>query len=159
MKEVTIYTDGACSGNPGKGGYGVILSYMGKQKEISEGFECTTNNRMELLAAITGLEALKEPCSVRLWSDSRYLIDSVNKNWIESWQKNGWKNSKKEAVKNRELFERLIELMKIHQVEFCWVKGHDGHPENERCDFLATNAASGDNLKRDVDYEESQINR
>lgn len=157
MKEVIIYTDGACSGNPGKGGYGVILSYMGNKKELSEGFECTTNNRMELLAAITGLEALKEPCSVKLWSDSKYLIDSVNKKWIESWQKNGWKNSKKEAVKNRELFERLIELMKIHEVEFCWVKGHDGHPENERCDFLATSAASGDDLKHDTDYEQSQM--
>ena len=155
MKEVTIYTDGACSGNPGKGGYGVILSYNGAQKELSAGFECTTNNRMELLAAITGLEALKEPCKVKLWSDSKYLIDSVNKKWIDSCQKNGWNNSKKEPVKNQELFGRLIELMKIHDVEFCWVKGHDGHPENERCDFLATSAAKGDKLFTDNDYVEN----
>ena len=135
MKEVTIYTDGACSGNPGKGGFGVILSYMGQFKEISKGYECTTNNRMELLAAIEGLSALKEPCRVKLWSDSKYLIDAVNKNWIDSWQKKGWVNSKKEKVKNRELFEKLIELMDIHDIEFCWVKGHDGNPQNERCDF------------------------
>jgi len=152
MKEVTIYTDGACSGNPGKGGYGVILSYMGRHKELSQGYECTTNNRMELLAAITGLEALTEPCKVKLWSDSKYLIDAINKNWIMSWQKNGWKNSKKEPVKNRELFERLIELLKIHQVELCWVKGHDGHVENERCDFLATSAAKSENLLTDDGY-------
>ena len=152
MKKIEIFTDGACSGNPGKGGYGVILSYNGKRKELSEGFEVTTNNRMELLAAIKGLEALKEPCEVVLYSDSKYLIDAINKNWIDSWQKNGWKNSKKEPVKNRELFERLIELLKIHSVEFSWVKGHDGHEENERCDFLATSAASGENLSVDKDY-------
>lgn len=156
MKEVTIYTDGACSGNPGRGGYGVILSYMGKRKELSQGFELTTNNRMELLAAITGLEALKEPCSVKLWSDSKYLIDSVNKNWIASWRKNGWKNSKKEPVKNRELFERLIELMEIHRVEFCWVKGHDGNPENERCDTLAVEASNGSDLQIDTGYLENR---
>ena len=152
MKEVTIYTDGACSGNPGNGGYGVILSYMGKKKELSKGFECTTNNRMELMAAITGLEALKEPCKVKLWSDSKYLIDSINKNWIASWQKNGWKNSQKKPVKNRELFERLIELQNIHDVEFCRVKGHDGHPENERCDTLAVEASKGSNLTVDAGY-------
>lgn len=152
MKKIEIFTDGACSGNPGRGGYGVILSYNGVKKEISEGFESTTNNRMELLAAIKGLEALKEPCEVTLYSDSKYLVDAINKNWIDSWQKNGWKNSKKEPVKNRELFERLIALLKIHSVEFSWVKGHDGHEENERCDFLATSAASGENLSIDKDY-------
>ena len=152
MKKIEIFTDGACSGNPGKGGYGVILSYNGVKKEISEGFESTTNNRMELLAAIKGLEALKEPCEVTLYSDSKYLVDAINKKWIDSWQKNGWKNSKKEPVKNRELFERLIALLKIHSVEFSWVKGHDGHEENERCDFLATSAASGENLSIDKDY-------
>ncbi|MBR5507203.1 MAG: ribonuclease HI [Clostridia bacterium] len=156
MKEVTIYTDGACSGNPGKGGFGVILSYMGQFKEISKGYECTTNNRMELLAAIEGLSALKEPCRVKLWSDSKYLIDAVNKNWIDSWQKKGWVNSKREKVKNRELFERLIELMKIHDIEFCWVKGHDGNPQNERCDFLATSAAKGENLLEDTEYINSK---
>ena len=154
MKEVNIFTDGACSGNPGKGGYGVILNYMGKTKEMSKGYLSTTNNRMELMAAITGLKALKEPCKVTLYSDSKYLIDSVNKNWIGSWQKNGWKNSKKEAVKNRELFEELIALLSIHDVEFIWVKGHDGHPENERCDTLATTAAKGDNLEPDTGYNE-----
>ena len=156
MKEVKIYTDGACSGNPGKGGFGVILSYMGQFKEISKGYECTTNNRMELLAAIEGLSALKEPCRVKLWSDSKYLIDAVNKNWIDSWQKKGWVNSKREKVKNRELFERLIELMKIHDIEFCWVKGHDGNPQNERCDFLATSAAKGENLLEDTEYINSK---
>ena len=156
MKEVTIYTDGACSGNPGKGGFGVILSYMGKFREISKGYECTTNNRMELLAAIEGLSALKEPCKVKLWSDSKYLIDAVNKNWIDSWQKKGWVNSKKEKVKNRELFEKLIELMDIHDIEFCWVKGHDGNPQNERCDFLATSAAKGENLLEDTEYLNSK---
>ncbi len=152
MKKIEIFTDGACSGNPGKGGYGVILSYNGVRKELSEGFESTTNNRMELLAAIKGLEALKEPCEVTLYSDSKYLIDAINKNWIEAWQKNAWKNSKKEPVKNRELWERLLVMLNTHEVEFCWVKGHDGHEENERCDFLATSAASGENLSIDKDY-------
>ena len=155
MKEVTIYTDGACSGNPGKGGFGVILNYMGRIKEISEGFECTTNNRMEIMAALTGLNALKEPCKVILYSDSKYLVDSVNQKWIDSWQKNGWKNSKREKVKNKELFEELIKLLTIHDVELRWVKGHDGHPENERCDFLATSAAKGDNLKEDKGYTDN----
>jgi len=155
MKHVEIFTDGACSGNPGKGGYGVILSYNGTKKELSAGFECTTNNRMEILAAVMGLASLKEPCRVTLYSDSKYLTDSVNKKWIQSWQKNGWKNSKKEKVKNRELFEELIKLMSIHDVEFIWVKGHDGHPENERCDFLATSAAKGSELRVDTGYLEN----
>ncbi len=155
MKEVTIYTDGACSGNPGKGGFGVVLNYMGKKKEISKGYKCTTNNRMEIMAALAGLSALKEPCRVILYSDSKYLVDSVNKGWIASWQKNGWKNSKKEKVKNRELFEELIELMNIHEVEYRWVKGHDGHSENERCDYLATSAAKSENLEEDTGYIEN----
>lgn len=155
MKEVTIYTDGACSGNPGKGGFGVVLNYMGKKKEISKGYRCTTNNRMEIMAALAGLSALKEPCKVVLYSDSKYLVDSVNKGWIASWQKNGWKNSKKEKVKNRELFEELIELMNVHEVEYRWVKGHDGHSENERCDYLATSAAKADNLEEDTGYIEN----
>ena len=155
MKEVTIYTDGACSGNPGKGGFGVVLNYMGKKKEISKGYRCTTNNRMEIMAALAGLSALKEPCKVVLYSDSKYLVDSVNKGWIASWQKNGWKNSKKEKVKNRELFEELIELMNVHEVEYRWVKGHDGHSENERCDYLATSAAKSDNLEEDTGYIEN----
>ena len=152
MKQVNIYTDGACRGNPGKGGWGAILVYGRFEKELSGGDRETTNNRMELTAAIEGLSALKEPCEVTLYSDSKYLVDAINKKWIDSWQKNGWKNSKKEPVKNRELFERLIALLKIHSVEFSWVKGHDGHEENERCDFLATSAASGENLSIDKDY-------
>lgn len=155
MKKVSIYTDGACSGNPGKGGFGVILNYMGKIKEISRGFECTTNNRMELMAAIEGLKALKEPCEVTLYSDSKYLVDSIEKKWIESWQKKGWKNSKNEKVKNQELFEELIHLLDIHHVNFVWVKGHDGHAQNERCDFLATSAAKGDNLETDYGYTDN----
>ena len=155
MKEVTIYTDGACSGNPGKGGFGVVLNYMGKKKEISKGYRCTTNNRLEIMAALAGLSALKEPCKVVLYSDSKYLVDSVNKGWIASWQKNGWKNSKKDKVKNRELFEELIELMNVHEVEYRWVKGHDGHSENERCDYLATSAAKADNLEEDTGYIEN----
>lgn len=155
MKEVSIYTDGACSGNPGKGGFGVILNYMGKKKEISKGYKCTTNNRMEIMAALAGLNALTEPCKVILYSDSKYLVDSVNKGWIASWQKNGWKNSKKEKVKNRELFEELIELMNVHEVEYRWVKGHDGHSENERCDYLATSAAKADNLEEDTGYTDN----
>lgn len=155
MKEVTIYTDGACSGNPGKGGFGVVLNYMGKKKEISKGYRCTTNNRMEIMAALAGLSALKEPCKVVLYSDSKYLVDSVNKGWIASWQKNGWKNSKREKVKNRELFEELIELMNVHEVEYRWVKGHDGHSENERCDYLATSAAKADNLEEDTGYTDN----
>ena len=152
MKEVCIYTDGACSGNPGKGGYGVILSYGRVKKEISKGFKNTTNNRMELMAAIAGLEALKERCRVKLYSDSKYLTDAINKGWIASWQKSGWKNAKKEPVKNRELFEKIIELTNLHEVEFIWVKGHDGHEENERCDFLATSAADGEDLFIDEEY-------
>lgn len=152
MKKVSIYTDGACSGNPGKGGYGVILSYNGNTKELSAGYECTTNNRMELMAVITGLRSLKEPCEVDLYSDSKYFIDSVEKNWIGSWQKNGWRNSKKEPVKNRELFEEIIRLLSVHKVNLHWVKGHNGHEQNERCDYLATSAAKGDNLLTDKEY-------
>ena len=129
-----------------------ILVYGKHEKELSGGERETTNNRMELMAAISGLEALKEPCKVTLYSDSKYLIDSVNKKWIDSWQKNGWKNSKREKVKNKELFEELIRLLNIHDVELRWVKGHDGHPENERCDLLATTAAKGENLKTDTGY-------
>ena len=153
MKEVTIYTDGACSGNPGKGGFGVILNYMGRIKEISEGFECTTNNRMEIMAALTGLNALKEPCKVILYSDSKYLVDSVNLGWIEKWRANGWKRNKSEKAKNIDLLMRLCAQLETHKVTFCWVKGHDGHPENERCDTLATTAAKAANLKDDNGYD------
>ena len=150
LKHVDVYTDGACSGNPGKGGYGVILKYNGAVKELSEGFVNTTNNRMEILAAVKGLEILKEPCSVTLYSDSKYLVDSVNQGWIIKWQKNNWYRTKNEKAKNVDLFKRLLAQLDIHKVEFVWIKGHAGHPENERCDFLATSAAAGDNLLEDI---------
>ncbi|MBE6886761.1 MAG: ribonuclease HI [Ruminococcaceae bacterium] len=138
---VEIFTDGACSGNPGPGGYGVILKYKGTEKELSGGDPNTTNNRMELLAAITGLEALKRPCKVRLYSDSKYVIDALKLGWAEKWQKNGWMRNKKDPALNPDLWERLLELVRIHDVELIWVKGHAGHPENERCDRLAVEAA------------------
>lgn len=146
MKKVTIYTDGACSGNPGPGGYGVILEFDGQEKELSAGYKHTTNNRMELMAIITGLEALKEPCKVDLYSDSRYIVDAVNKGWARRWQENGWKRNKKEMAKNPDLWERLLKLLDKHQVAFHWVKGHADHPQNERCDQLAVAAAKGRNL-------------
>ena len=152
MKFVEIFTDGACSGNPGNGGYGAILKYAGVVKEISQGYKTTTNNRMELLAAITALEMLKEPCKVDLYSDSKYLVDSVNKGWIEKWQSNNWKKSGSEKAKNIDLLIRLVSQIQRHDIRFLWVKGHDGHAENERCDTLATTAAKSDNLIEDTGY-------
>lgn len=137
MKKVTIYSDGACSGNPGPGGYGTILVFGKIEKELSEGFESTTNNRMELLGAIAGLEALKEPCRVNIVSDSKYLCDAINQGWLENWKSRGWKKADKKPVLNPELWQRLDKLMQIHDVSFEWVKGHDGHEYNERCDKLA----------------------
>lgn len=135
-RRVEIFSDGACSGNPGPGGYGTILRYGQEVLELS-GFEAeTTNNRMELLGAIAGLAALKRPCRVLLTTDSQYLVKGMTE-WIAGWQKKGWKNSKKEDVANRDLWERLLELSWTHHVEWAWVKGHAGHPENERCDELA----------------------
>lgn len=141
MKKVNIYTDGACRGNPGAGGYGVILEYAGNEKEISKGFPNTTNNRMELTAAIVGLEALKEPCEVTLHSDSKYLVDAIKKGWLKNWQAKNWKKSDKKPVLNTDLWKRLIPQLEKHSVAFVWVKGHDGHHYNERCDVLATTAA------------------
>lgn len=152
MKEVMLFTDGACSGNPGPGGYGVILRYGEKEKEMSEGFSLTTNNRMELLAAIVGLEALKEPCRVMLYSDSKYLTDAINKGWLRSWESRGWKKADKSPVLNRDLWERLISLLDKHAVTLFWLKGHDGHPENERCDAMAREAYSRDGLFEDEMY-------
>ncbi len=146
MKSVEIFTDGACSGNPGKGGYGAILRYNGRVKELSQGFVKTTNNRMELMSAIVALEALKEPCCVVLTSDSKYLVDSVNLGWIDKWRKNDWYRTKSEKAKNIDLLNRLVAQKERHDVTFVWVKGHAGHPENERCDELATGAIKGDNL-------------
>lgn len=145
---VTIYTDGASRGNPGPGGYGTLLHFVDTRgtlhtREISQGYECTTNNRMELLAVIAGLEALKKPCTVEVYSDSQYVVNAFNQHWIEGWLKRGWKNAKKDPVKNIDLWKRLLAAKEPHKVTFHWVKGHDGHPENERCDELATTAADG----------------
>jgi len=145
MKKVEIYTDGACRGNPGNGGFGAILVYGGVEKEISGGEADTTNNRMELMAAIAAMEALKEPCEIVLTSDSKYLTDAINKGWLESWKMRGWKKADKSPVLNVELWQRIYALINIHRVTFVWVQGHAGHPYNERCDALAT--AFADSLK------------
>lgn len=137
MKHVDIFTDGACSGNPGKGGWGAILRYGEREKELCGGEPETTNNRMELTAVITALEALREPCEVTLTSDSRYVTDAVLKGWLYGWMKKGWRKADNKPVLNVDLWERLLPLLGRHQVTFVWVKGHDGHPENERCDRLA----------------------
>lgn len=141
MKHVDIFTDGACSGNPGPGGYGVILRYKGVNKELSGGEPNTTNNRMELTAVITGLAALKEPCEVTLYSDSRYIIDAIQKGWAKKWQANHWMRNAKEPALNADLWEQLLGLLERHPVTFVWVKGHAGHPENEHCDQLAVQAS------------------
>ena len=138
MKKVELYTDGACRGNPGRGGWGAILVFKGREKELSGGEPMTTNNRMELMAAIAGMEALREPCEIVLTSDSKYLTDAINKGWLASWKKNGGRKADKSAVLNVELWQRLDKLISIHDVSFVWVHGHTGHPYNERCDALAT---------------------
>ena len=140
MKKVQIYTDGACRGNPGRGGWGAILVYGKYEKELSGGERETTNNRMELLAAISGLSALKEPCDVALYSDSKYLVDAFNEGWVHSWREHGWRRGRDE-LKNPDLWEKLFSLTEQHRVEFIWVKGHNGHDYNERCDKLATEFA------------------
>ena len=153
---VKIYTDGAARGNPeGPGGYGVVLQYTDSsgvthESERSQGFVKTTNNRMELLAAIVGLEALRRPCSVELYSDSQYLVRAFNDHWIDGWIRNGWKRAGEEPVKNMDLWKRLLAAKEPHQVTFIWVKGHAGNPLNERCDELATTVADGDDLIEDV---------
>ncbi len=137
MKTVEIYTDGACSGNPGPGGWGAILRYGKHEKELSGGAAETTNNRMELSGVIAALSALKEPCTVLVTTDSKYICDSINKGWVYSWQKKNWIKSDKKPALNADLWQRLLSLLEVHQVTFHWVKGHAGHPENERCDQLA----------------------
>lgn len=137
MKKVEMFTDGACSGNPGPGGYGVILRYKGIEKELSGGNPQTTNNRMELSAVIAGLSALKEPCEVTITSDSKYIIDAIQKGWAKKWKANNWIKSDKKKALNPDLWDKLLSLLEKHKVEFIWVKGHAGHPENERCDELA----------------------
>ena len=136
-KFVEIYTDGACSGNPGPGGWGAVLRYNGVEKELSGGAAETTNNKMELTAVIEALKALKEPCKVRLTTDSKYVCDGMTKGWAQSWKDNGWRKSDKKPALNIEYWDELLALAETHEIEFCWVKGHAGHPENERCDALA----------------------
>lgn len=149
---VKIYTDGAARGNPdGPGGYGTILEYTDTKgilhtKELSRGYVRTTNNRMELMAVIAGLEALNRPCNVEVYSDSQYVVNAFNQHWVDGWIKKGWKRGKNEPVKNIDLWKRLLAAKEPHQVQFIWVKGHDGHAQNERCDFLATTAADGNDL-------------
>ncbi|MBQ6818429.1 MAG: ribonuclease HI [Clostridia bacterium] len=140
MKQVDIFTDGACSGNPGPGGWGAVLRYQGIEKELSGGEKETTNNRMELTAIIEALSILKEPCSVTLTTDSKYAADGITKGWARSWQKNGWRKADKKPALNSDLWEQLLQLLDTHKVKIVWVKGHAGHPENERCDNLATTA-------------------
>jgi ribonuclease HI len=156
LKEVTIYTDGACLGNPGPGGYAAVLLYGGRRKELSGGFRLTTNNRMELTAAIQGLAALKQPCRVRLFTDSQYLANSLNQGWARRWRARNWHRNKKDKAENPDLWERLIDLIDKHRVEVIWIRGHDGNPENERCDALAVNAARQPGLPPDPAYEDAR---
>lgn len=142
MKNVTIYTDGACSGNPGPGGWGTILEYNGVKKELSGGEKSTTNNRMELTAVIEGLKALKEKCRVTVVTDSKYVADSITLGWAKSWRANGWVKKDKKPALNPKLWGELLDLLDKHEVTIKWIKGHAGHPENERCDKLATTQAS-----------------
>lgn len=138
---VHLYTDGCSLGNPGPGGIGVILRYKDQEKELSKGYSHTTNNRMELTAIICGLKALKKPCKVEIYTDSQYVTKAFSEGWLENWQKNNWKNASKKPVKNQDLWKELLSLLKKHQVKFHWIKGHNNHPENERCDQLAKQAA------------------
>ena len=146
MKEVTIFTDGACSGNPGPGGWGTILDYNGRRKELSGGEKNTTNNRMELTAVIEGLKALKEKCKVTVITDSKYVSDGINLGWARGWKANNWRKKNKKPALNPELWDELLMLIDNHVVTIKWIKGHAGHPENERCDTLATTAADGNDL-------------
>lgn len=157
MKHVVIYTDGACEPNPGPGGYGIVLIYNGHKKELSGGFRLTTNNRMEIYSAIKGLEALKEPCQVKLYSDSEYVVKAIREGWAKRWKENDWWRTNKERAVNADLWEKLLKLCEIHQVEFDWVKGHAGLPENERCDRLSVIALKKDLLLVDEDYENQPV--
>jgi len=152
-KNIVIYTDGAASGNPGPGGYGTVLLYGNLRKELSGGFRKTTNNRMELLAVIEGLKALKASCNVTIYSDSKYIVDAIEKGWLVNWIKKNWIKSNKERVLNPDLWQQLCVLLSKHNVKFVWVKGHDGNVENERCDELAVTAYKQPNLPPDVYYE------
>jgi len=154
--KILVYTDGGAMNNPGAGGYGVVLRYKGHRRELSGGFRWTTNNRMELLACIEGLKALKRRCSVVLYSDSRYVVNGMTKGWAERWQARGWRLSNDQDVKNADLWQHLVELCSLHDVEFRWIRGHSGNRDNERCDQLAMAAAQGQNLAADVAYEETR---
>lgn len=151
-KPVEIHTDGACLGNPGPGGYGVVLRYGDHRKELSGGYRRTTNNRMELLAVIKALEALTQPCQVILHSDSRYVVDAMERGWAKQWQANGWRRNRQEKALNPDLWETLLQLCDRHEVEFRWVRGHSGNAENERCDRLAAQAAKQPDLPADPGY-------
>jgi len=156
LTNVTIYTDGACIKNPGAGGYGVVLLHGQHRKELSGGFRLTTNNRMEIMAAIVGLQALKTKCAVTVYSDSRYVVDAIMLGWVEKWRANGWKRTKTELASNSDLWELLFQLCLKHEVKFVWVKGHAGNPGNERCDALSVQAAQMNNLPADTQYESEQ---
>src|SRR5271157_286347 len=157
MKNVSIYTDGACLGNPGPGGYGIILVYAKNRKELSGGYRLTTNNRMELMAAIQGLAALKDPCQVQLYSDSKYLVEAMEKGWAHRWQANNWYRNKQEKAANQDLWQEILHLCQKHTVSFRWIRGHDGHPENEQCDKLDFAAAHLPELSSDASYEKSSM--
>lgn len=151
-KQINIYTDGSCLGNPGPGGYGAILIYKEHRKELSQGYKLTTNNRMEMLATVKALQSLTEPCKVTLTTDSQYVRQGIT-SWMKGWKKNNWKTSSKQPVKNVDLWKLIDEENQRHDVEWRWVKGHSGHPENERCDDLARNAAESNNLLTDKGYK------
>ena len=152
-RQVTIYTDGACTGNPGPGGYGVVMMFGEHRRELSGGFRRTTNNRMELMGPIEALEALKQGCQVTLHSDSQYVVRAMEEGWARRWQGNGWMRNKKEQAVNPDLWSKLLDLCDKHDVDFRWVRGHAGNPENERCDQLAVQAAYGKDLPADEGYE------
>lgn len=153
LRQVTIHTDGSCIGNPGPGGYAAILEYKGQDKELTGGFSRTTNNRMEILAVIAGLEALTERCSVTVYSDSRYVVDAIEKGWARKWKANGWMRNKRERAVNPDLWERLLSALEKHEVELKWVRGHAGNAGNVRADRLAVAAANGKDLLRDEGFE------
>ncbi|MCX7970239.1 MAG: ribonuclease HI [Negativicutes bacterium] len=153
MKQVQIYTDGACTGNPGRGGYAAILIYGERRKTLSGGFRLTTNNRMEMMAVIAALEQLKYSCDLTIYSDSRYLVQAFNDSWLEKWQNNGWRNARGEPVANVDLWQRLLDLLAGHQYRFVWIKGHSGQPENCQCDQLAVAACQAGDLPADEQYE------